>query len=155
MYMEINFEWKCFRKSSLLDCGYNKTSVLNMCNTDEVQALVKELRSLGRFIIAKCTDEEKNYIINYYGNKMPLNTNPRFGMKMAHIYQSYESAILTDLRNVVIGNQPLGCIDNAIGLYLHDGIYIHKNIVKRYDVCSMFSKRIKETFDFDISYEVE
>lgn len=155
MYMEINFEWKCYRKSSLLACGYNKNSVMNMCNTDEIQDLVKELRSLGRFIINKCSDEEKNYIINYYGNKLPLNVNHRFGVKMAHIYQSYESAILTDLRNVVIENQSLGCIDNAIGLYLHDGIYIHKDIVKRYDVCSMFSKRIKETFDFDISYEVE
>ena len=155
MYMSINEGWRCFRRSSLLNCGYDKTSVMNMCNTDEIQALVKELRSLGRFIISKCTNKEKKCIVNLCGNALSLKTRKNFGTKMAHVYQSYEAAILMELRNVEIGNIPLGCIKNGIGLFLHDGMYVHKNIIKKYDLCKMFSQRIKEVFNFDISYEVE
>lgn len=155
MYMEINSDYRCRRKSSLLNCGYDKMSVLDMCNSDEIVALVKELRSLGRFIITKSTDKERQCIVNLCGNSLSLKNKKTFGVKMAHIYQSYEAAILMELKNVQVEGFPLGCMDGAIGLYLHDGVYVRKNIAKKYDLCSMFSERIKTVFDFDISYEIE
>lgn len=155
MYMEINDAYRCRRKSSLLSCGYDRSAVLDMCNTSDIENLVKELRSMGRFIISKCTDDEKQCIINFYNTPLSIKTKKTFGVKMAHIYQSYESAILMELRNVEIEGFPLGCIDGAIGLFLHDGLYVRKNIVDKYNLCEMFSDRIKEVFNFDISYEIE
>ena len=155
MYMEVNNSMRCFRKSSLLSCGYDKMSVVNMCNTSEIEDLTKELRSMGRFIISKCTSEDKSYIINLCGNRLSLKTKKTFGVKMAHVYQSYEAAILTELRNVTIEGFPLGCMNGAIGWYLHDGLYVRKALAKKYDLCKMFSDRIKEVFDFNISYEIE
>ena len=155
MYMEVNNSIRCYRKSSLLSCGYDKMSVLNMCNTPEIEALTKELRSMGRFIISKCTDKEKQCIVNLCGNSLSLKSRKNFGVKMAHVYQAYEAAILMELRNVQLDGRPLGCVDGAIGLYLHDGVYVKKNIAKKYDLCKMFSERIKEVFDFNISYELE
>ena len=155
MYMDINNSCNCYRKSSLLYCGYDKTSVLNMCNREEIIELTKELRSVGRFIISKCTDKEKKCIVNLCGNELSLKKRKNFGVKMAHIYQSYEAAILMELRNVMIGDTPLKSISNGIGLYLHDGIYVRKDIIKKYDLCEMFSKKVKEVFDFDIKYELE
>lgn len=155
MYMDINHSYNCYRKSSLLYCGYDKNSVLHMCNSDEIIALTKELRSMGRFIISKCTDKERNCIVNLCGNSLSLTKKKNFGVKMAHIYQSYEAAILMELRKVKINNQSLDTIPQGIGLYLHDGMYVRKDLAKKYDLCQLFSQRIKEVFDFDIKYELE
>ena len=155
MYMEASAIGTCRRRSSLLSLGYDKMSIVNMCNTEEINELTKELRSLGRFIISKCSDKEKKSIVNLCGNELSLKERHNFGTKMAHIYQSYEASILKELKNVCINNIPLGCYEDGIGLFLHDGLYVHKELAKRYDLCTMFSKHIKEVFDFDISYEIE
>ena len=155
MYMEASAMGRCRRRSSLLSIGYDRMSVVNMCNTPEIYELTKELRSLGKFIISKCTDKERKCIINLCGNELSTKERHNFGTKMAHIYQSYEAAILKELKNVKIDKVPLGCYENGIGLFLHDGLYVRKDIARKYDLCSMFSKHIKEVFDFDISYELE
>jgi hypothetical protein len=59
-----------------------------------------------------------------------------------------------ELRNVKLDGRPLGCMD-GIGLFLHDGLYVKKELAKKYDLCRLFSERIKEIFDFDIAYELE
>jgi hypothetical protein len=155
MYMEASAVGTCRRRSSLLSLGYDKMSIVNMCNTDDILALKKELRSLGNFIIKKCTDKERKVIINLCGNELSLCNKPNFGTKMAHIYQAFEAALLKELKNARINNIPLGCYEDGIGLFLHDGLYVNKNLAKKYDLCNIFSKHIKEVFGFDISYEIE
>ena len=63
--------------------------------------------------------------------------------------------MLKELKNVRINNIPLSCYEDGIGLFLHDGLYVNKELAKKYDLCNTFSKHIKEVFDFDISYEIE
>lgn len=155
MYMEASAVGVCRRRSSLLSLGFDKMSIVNMCNTDAIQDLKKELRSLGNFIIKKCTDKERKVIVNLCGNELSLKNKPNFGTKMAHIYQAFEAAMLKELKNARINNIPLGCYEDGIGLFLHDGLYVNKELAKKNDLCNIFSKHIKEVFDFDISYEIE
>jgi hypothetical protein len=155
MYMEASAVGNCRRRSSLLSLGYDKMSIVNMCNTDEIQDLKKELRSLGNFIIKKCTDKERNVIVNLCGNELSLKNKPNFGTKMAHIYQAFEAALLKELKNARINNIPLGCYEDGIGLFLHDGLYVNKELANQYDLCDIFSKHIKNVFGFDVSYEIE
>lgn len=156
MYMDIS-NGNAYKKSSLLYAGYDKMSVLNMCNTDEILALTKELHSIGKFIISKFTDKKKKCIFNLCNTELSLKDKPSFGAKLCHIYQSYESAILNELRNIIFKDENifLGSIDSGIGLYLHDGLYVKREIAEKYDLCKMFSEKIKDVFDFDVKYELE
>lgn len=155
MYMEASAMGRSRRRSSLLSLGYDRMSVVDMCNSEKILSLTKELRSLGKFIISKCTDKERKCIVNLCGNELSTKERHNFGAKMAHIYQSYEGAILKELQNVKLDGRRLCEHKDGIGLFLHDGLYVNKTLARKYDLCELFSKHIKEVFDFDIAYEVE
>ena len=64
---------------------------------------------------------------------------------------------MTELRNIIFKDEniSLGSIDSGIGLYLHDGLYVKREIAEKYDLCKMFSEKIKDVFNFDVKYELE
>ena len=45
---------------------------------------------------------------------------------------------------------------NAIGLYLHDGLYIHKDVASKFDdLCKAASDKVANELGFEITYEME
>lgn len=130
-------------------------------NKPVLQELYEETKQLGKFLIKKHTKkiDGKKYIINSLGNKLPINSEERksFGCKLAFIYQSEESRILKDLAdNLVINGKKISNVNSGIGLLLHDSIYIHKDLLKKdKNICDNVSNHVKDTFNYNITYEME
>ena len=56
-----------------------------------------------------------------------------YGKKLSHLYQGAEVRVLETIMKYPINGKKLIDIPYAVGLLLHDGIYIKKDIVKTID----------------------
>ena len=115
--------------------GYSlKETPLNIVTNKKVQALALELKSIAKKLIYKHTDKS-GVITNCLGLKLQRGQHRlKYGVKLAHIYQGAEVRVLKTLMNYQFNGTPLIKIPNAIGLLLHDGLYIQKQIYNA--ICS-------------------
>ena len=151
MYSQyINSDY-CYRKSSLLTITEHPKDVIDMVNTTEISGLVSELHKLGKFLISK--SKKNDNIVNIFGNVLNCNRKTSYGKKLAHIYQAWESRIMTTLSNMSINDKEKLC-DGHIALYLHDGIYVDKSIAKKIDFSNICSNLIYKELGIEISYDV-
>ena len=153
MYMEMTGNF-CFHKSSLLQMGCNSRAVFDMVCTDEIIELSEEIHALGLYLMKK-SKVEKNIIENIFGYRLSTGRGISFGKKLAHIYQAWEAKILETVKNMSIGRKKLCEIDCGVALYLHDGIYIHRDIADKIgDIAECASKVVMEKTGFEIKYDV-
>ena len=153
MYMEMTGN-HCFHKSSLLHMGCNPRAVFEMVCSDDIVELSNEIHSLGLYLMKK-SKIEKNVIENIFGYRLSTGRGVSFGKKLAHIYQAWEAKILETVKDMNVGRKKLCDIDCGIALYLHDGIYIHRDIVNKIgDIAECASKLVKEKTGFNIKYDV-
>ena len=153
MFMQMYEPSMAFHKSCLLNISVDQSRVFEMVSTSEIQDLIKEIRQLGNFLFKKMNCD--NAIINAYGNPLQLSKRPSFGAKLAHIMQSYESKILMELSKYKIDGYEIRHIPNGIGLYLHDGIYINKELIKNTDICLEFHNLVDRELGFDVNYVID
>ena len=137
-------------------------NISKWCNKPKVIELHNEIESLGKFMIQKYIRVNKDNtktLHNCIGKTIEINKKTRntFGTKLAFIYQSEESRVLKSIYdNFKVGKRKLKHIRGAIGLLLHDGIYIHKDIIKKFDdISEKMSEYVKNAFGYDIKYETE
>ena len=145
------------------DDGIEKrVNVSKWCAKPEITELHNEIVKMGKFIIKKyihSNPDGTKSLVNCIGNSIDISkfTRHSFGEKLAFIYQSEESNILKSIYdNFKLNNKRLKTKKGAIGLLLHDAVYIHKDIIKKFkDISSDMSEYVKNTFNYDIKYETE
>lgn len=141
--------------SSLMHCGVSQRAVINMCSDERIRFLYEELHSLIKTIINKNTNKSNKVITNVLGKELLREKGVSFGKKLAHIYQGYESLILTKIKDLVINGKKLCEYKAGIGLYLHDGVYIKRDVIQNVDICALASEKIYKDLGFKIDYELK
>ena len=140
-----------------IDGWYNPETPLNIVVNEKVIALKSELSELMTFLNNehKVRDNNQLYLINSSLQKMVVNNRVSRGKKLAHIYQSAESEILLTIINSIYKKKKL--LDNfgAIGLLLHDGVYIKNDIFEKLGGTDYFEKLIFDTFEYSLSITKE
>lgn len=147
-----------FHDSSLLHMDISDGAVLDLVISEKVQKLYKQLHDLGNFIIRKHkTKNDRSILRNHCGNELKISRGVSFGKKMAHIYQSYEALILETLLSLEVtpDKKLLRELRNTIGLLLHDGIYISRQIVDVLNLPECASSHIMKETGFSVGYECE
>ena len=111
--------------------------------------LVKEIHEVVRMLSKVFTEKRngKKYLINMYGNAMPLNRQATLGKRLAHIYQSIESQVLMKILEYKD-------IAENTGLLLHDGLYIRKQCINKINMTDI-SNFIYDELGYKILYEIK
>lgn len=136
------------------DGWHTSSTPPNMAANPIVKSLGYEIRNLTKKLVKKNTKKGKLY--NYKKQPLQLKGERRsLGKKLVHIYQGIESVILEALYSYEIDGQRLIDTDTGVGLLLHDGIYIRKDLLAKIDEAGGFSSYIKEKFDYDIRFSLE
>lgn len=152
-YMQLENPMMCKHKTSLFDINADKWAILELMAHKKVDALYTELHSLGSHIMQRM--KKNGMLTNAIGNTIYAGRDVSFGTKMAHIYQAIESQILMCVAGLEVDGISLKDM-NAIGLYLHDGLYIHKDVASKFDdLCKAASDKVANELGFEITYEME
>lgn len=110
--------------------GYdNPETPLNIIGIDEIQKLVNEIKYITGKLVVKYSDSN-NILYNSIGLKQEQRPRMNYGKKLSHLYQGAEVQVLETILDYELNGSHLIDIPYAIGLLLHDGIYIRKNILK-------------------------
>ena len=120
----------------LLSDGYDSFS-----SDEEVKALYKEVRDVGRFIInLEGQKTQREHFVNILDKSVPY-IQQNFGSMLSHILQGYEAKIM----HLVIEKH-----SEKISLLLHDG-YIFKEEIDVREI----EQDIKEQIGLDITMTIE
>lgn len=111
--------------SAIMTSGYTKKDTpIEFSKIEEVSGIQSEIYKLGTFIVNECTHEDR--LVNAAGMLMNKKEANR-GEKIAFIVQGVESMLLQTILDIPVElNLPLKCAPFAIGLLLHDGLYVRK-----------------------------
>lgn len=114
----------------VLTKGYSsKITPINIVNLNEVKNLVSEIKYITDKLVQKLTNNGELY--NCIGLKYDKKVKTQYGKKLSHLYQGAEVRVLETIINYELEGKKLIDIPYAIGLLLHDGIYIKKNVLKQ------------------------
>ena len=113
--------------------GYENTETpLHIVSLNEVTSLVEEVKYITKKLVKKYTDKS-GALVNAKQLVQEHKTRMPYGKKLSHLYQGAEVRVLETIMKYPINGKKLIDIPYAVGLLLHDGIYIKKDIVKTID----------------------
>lgn len=113
--------------------GYENTETpLHIVSLNEITSLVKEVKYITKKLAKKFTDKS-GALVNAKQLVQEHKTRMPYGKKLSHLYQGAEVRVLETIMKYPINGKKLIDIPYAVGLLLHDGIYIKKDIVKTID----------------------
>lgn len=113
--------------------GYENTETpLHIVSLNEITSLVEEVKYITKKLAKKFTDKS-GALVNAKQLVQEHKTRMPYGKKLSHLYQGAEVRVLETIMKYPINGKKLIDIPYAVGLLLHDGIYIKKDIVKTID----------------------
>lgn len=113
--------------------GYENTETpLHIVSLNEITSLVEEVKYITKKLAKKFTDKS-GVLVNAKQLVQEHKTRMPYGKKLSHLYQGAEVRVLETIMKYPINGKKLIDIPYAVGLLLHDGIYIKKDIVKTID----------------------
>lgn len=113
--------------------GYENTETpLHIISLNEITSLVEEVKYITKKLAKKFTDKS-GALVNAKQLVQEHKTRMPYGKKLSHLYQGAEVRVLETIMKYPINGKKLIDIPYAVGLLLHDGIYIKKDIVKTID----------------------
>lgn len=113
--------------------GYENTETpLHIVSLNEITSLVEEVKYITKKLAKKYTDKS-GALVNAKQLVQEHKTRMPYGKKLSHLYQGAEVRVLETIMKYPINGKKLIDIPYAVGLLLHDGIYIKKDIVKTID----------------------
>lgn len=134
----------------------NISTPLNIVAHPLVKNLQKEISYILKIVSENHKEKngKKTCLINSCNQKLELSRKISRGKKLAHLYQSIEADILLTLANYEIDGEKLLDKDGAIGLLLHDGLYIKTELYERIGT-DRLTDLIKEKLNYTITMETE
>lgn len=113
--------------------GYENTETpLHIVSLNEITSLVEEVKYITKKLAKKFTDKS-GALVNAKQLVLEHKTRMPYGKKLSHLYQGAEVRVLETIMKYPINGKKLIDIPYAVGLLLHDGFYIKKDIVKTID----------------------
>lgn len=113
--------------------GYENTETpLHIVSLNEITSLVEEVKYITKKLAKKFTDKS-GALVNAKQLVQEHKTRMPYGKKLSHLYQGAEVRVLETIMKYPINGKKLIDIPYAVGLLLHDGIYIKKDMVKTID----------------------
>lgn len=131
--------------------GYIKRETpLNIVGLDEVKELAETVKYITKKLVEK--NKKGNTLINCIGLKQELKPRMQYGKKLSHLYQGAEVRVLETILGYPIDGKKLIDIPYSIGLLLHDGIYIRKNIFKEINNILPLSEYIEKKLGYVLNF---
>ena len=158
---EFNYTQKSLLKRLANQHNLPRGVAINLAENDYYVSYCKETRKFISFML-------KQYKVNteiVNGKKVCTYTNdlgtmiqssPRkVGTPIAHIYQGIEATVRDTIRNYKIHGKKLCDHAKAIGLLLHDGLYIKHDIMKEILKQEPIEHYLKRTLGYDIHFSYD